>query len=74
MIDPNGGGGGPCPAHGDTSVFRERGGAEGICRVESAATGQTREQGVTKAGTSQTMLPPLYLKKRYVILKAQFNF
>ena len=50
-----------CPAPGDTSVFRERGGAEGIRRVEIAATGQTREQGMTKAGTSATMLPPVAL-------------
>ena len=28
---------GPCPASGDTGVFRERGGAEGVCRVEETA-------------------------------------
>ena len=51
---------GPCPAHGDTGVFRERGGAEGIRRVESKTGGRTTEKGMTKAGTSQTMLPPRY--------------
>ena len=50
---------GPCPAPGDTGVFRERGGAEGIRRMEGKATGRTTETGMTKAGTSATMLPPL---------------
>ena len=48
---------GPCPAPGDTGVFRERGGAEGIRRVESETTGRTTETSITKAGTSVMMLP-----------------
>ena len=60
---------GPCPAPGDTGVFRERGGAEGIRRVEGKARGRTREQGVTKAGTSLTMLPPLI----YLPAKLEFT-
>ena len=30
---------GPCPAPGDTGVFRERGRTKGLCRVESPEAG-----------------------------------
>ena len=42
----------------EPSVARKRGRAAGIRRVESKAAGRTREQGITKAGASVTMLPP----------------
>ena len=51
----------PCPAPGDTGVFRERGRATGICRVESkTGKGQSKTELTHKAGASQTMFPPLF--------------
>ena len=48
----------PYPAPQNSSLFRERGRTAGVCRVESATAGRTREQGVTKVETPATMLPP----------------
>ena len=39
-------------------VYRRFSTEQGIRRVESKAAGRTREQGITKAGASATMLPP----------------
>ena len=38
----------PCPAPGDTGVFRERGRTAGICRVESTAASQQHQTRVAK--------------------------
>ena len=39
-------------------VYRRFNMEQEIRRAESKAAGRTREQGITKAGTSVTMLPP----------------
>lgn len=42
-------------------VYRRFNMEQGIRRAESKAAGRTREQGITEAGTSATMLLPYLL-------------